>query len=104
MLAQFNFFCTKTKRLYYSVRGEILGEATASVASAPPPHVASPEPAASGMTVSCGEPGLVGPLRHHLDLTSSKQRVIQSHCGLDRILVCKLYVGKPFGMHVKLVA
>ena len=51
--------------------------APASVASARPPHVASPEPpasaspasgpATSGRTVSGGDPGLVGSLRHHLE-------------------------------------
>ena len=95
--------------------GGVSSSVSASVAAARTPHVSSSEPstsaasssepaAASRRSVGRGDPRLVSPLRHHLDLSAPEQRVIQSHRSLDRILVCEFYVGEPFGMPVILVA
>lgn len=90
-----------------SVAPSIAATRTPHVASSksPAPASPSPEPAAtSRRSVGGCDPRLVSPLRHHLDLSASEQRVIQSHRSLDRILVCEFYVGEPFGMPVILVA
>lgn len=41
---------------------------------------------------------------HHLDLSSSKERVIEGHGRAHRVLVGELHVGKALRMSVELVA
>ena len=40
----------------------------------------------------------------HLDLPSSKERVVEGHGRADRVLVGELHVGKTLGVTVKFVA
>jgi len=96
-------FLIRIIRAPASVAGSAHGS-EASTAPVPPGCAPESTPRAPGRPVGSADTRLVRSFRHHLDLPSPEEAVVESHGSLHGVLIRELDISEPLGVSVELVA